>query len=1206
MKTHFPIALAAAILAGSIPASANFDINLVGYWPFDNDLQDNSSTGGLGTLLGTNTTAAYVAGKFGEAVSLDGIDQRVEILAVPEDTYDFPSSDLTISLWCSTPGFNKAFNTVLGKGEGGGPRIARKASTAYMYYAGGSGTGDIEGTSNIQDGQMHHFVATTQNGVITELWIDGVKESDSGTDTPTIENRANPLMIGGNPDAGPGYRTWIGAIDEVAVWDRLLSDTEIGQIWNGGTGATISSLIATPPVTWQNQDIGSPALAGSASGLGGAWTITGGGTDIWGNSDQFHYVHQPLIGDGTIVTCVSSLDASDPWAKTGVMIRESLDADSKNAAVFVTPGNGVRFQRRTTTGGNTTNSSDSTGAAPHWVRLDREGDTFTGYRSVDGTSWTLLGTETISMTDPIYIGLAVTSHNAGALTTSEMKDVNVSALQAPPNPPQPPLVLSTDGFVPLFNGSDLTNWYTYLNGLGADTDPNGIFKVANEQIHLLDLPQFGAEAPSQPFGYFATDDDYRNYRLRFQYKWGTKKYNPRANALRDSGLLYHQINNDVVWPTCVECQVQETDTGDFYMLGGTKGDFTVIAQGNNTYQPGGFQLFNSGSSINQSAQYDSLTEWNTVEAIVTEDEGIHVVNGQVNNRGTNYTWNGQVLAEGKISLQVEGAEVFYQNIEVQPLFSTGGGPDYKVLVFSKTAGFRHGSIPAGIAAVEELGVRNGFEVDATEDATAFTTNNLEQYACVIFLNTTGDVLDAAQETAFEQYMNEGGGYVGIHSATDTEYDWTYYGNMVGAYFDGHPAVQGATINCPDCAHPSTSSLDTVWNRVDEWYNFDPDPADNPDIRILLELDETSYSGGTMGTSHPISWCQDFEDTVASQKWRSWYTGMGHTSETFAEPMFLFHLLGGIEWAAGKSREPIRDMTILFDGTDFSNWSKLGGGAVGWQLVDENNNGIGDYDDSMEIVPGQGNIVTNQSFEDFRLHLEFRPNSTAPGTPEQNAGNSGLFLQSHYEIQVLDSFGISLDGLNDCGAIYNVRNADTNQALPADAWQHYDIWFRAARYAGGVKTENARVTVFWNGIRIHDNVEIPGTTAAGQPEMAPAADGPASGPLMLQDHDANSRVRFRNIWIEPDAVLPPVLNPWIKVNDISYNAASQEVTLQWSSNLTGPFTILAGGAADLIALQNPGTGLFPIVAATGVSSPTTFIVPAALQSDSKAFFQVTGN
>ena len=216
----------------------------------------------------------------------------------------------------------------------------------------------------------------------------------------------------------------------------------------------------------------------------------------------------------------------------------------------------------------------------------------------------------------------------------------------------------------------------------------------------------------------------------------------------------------------------------------------------------------------------------------------------------------------------------------------------RVLVFSKTAGYRHSSIGVGIATVRRLGQENGFSVDATEDGGAFTSKNLGRYRAVVFLNTTGDVLDAAQQDDFERYIQAGGGYVGIHSAADTEYDWPWYGRLAGAYFNGHPNnpnVRKGTFRVLDRSHASTEGLPDRWERVDEFYNF---KSIDPTIRVLVDIDEKSYEGGTNGANHPMSWYHDFDGG------RAFYTNMGHTEETFSEPLFLRHLLGGLRYAMG--------------------------------------------------------------------------------------------------------------------------------------------------------------------------------------------------------------------------------------------------------------------------------------------------------------------
>jgi uncharacterized protein len=216
----------------------------------------------------------------------------------------------------------------------------------------------------------------------------------------------------------------------------------------------------------------------------------------------------------------------------------------------------------------------------------------------------------------------------------------------------------------------------------------------------------------------------------------------------------------------------------------------------------------------------------------------------------------------------------------------------RLLVFSKTAAFRHDSIPAAIAALRMLGQEHHVSIDFTEDSTVFTTSNLARYAAVVFLLTTGTVLDSNQANALENYIHAGGGYVGIHSASDTEYNWPWYGRLVGAYFDrvhGHSKIVPATLHVVDSATSSTSMLPSTWIRTDEWYNFATNPAGS--VHVLLTVDESTYQGGVMGANHPIAWDHAYDGG------RAWYTAMGHTAESYSEPLFLEHIWGGIVYAA---------------------------------------------------------------------------------------------------------------------------------------------------------------------------------------------------------------------------------------------------------------------------------------------------------------------
>jgi regulation of enolase protein 1 (concanavalin A-like superfamily) len=185
-----------------------------------------------------------------------------------------------------------------------------------------------------------------------------------------------------------------------------------------------------PPPTgllpgWTNADVGTVPFAGNATLTGGTYTVTGSGADVWGNADQFNYAYRSLTGDGTIVARVASEQNVSPWVKAGVMIRETLTAGSAHAFMFVSPAKGTAFQRRGVAGGPSVSTSGPMAAAPRWVKLTRSGNTFTAYDSADGVTWTVVGTDTIPMGSTVFVGLAVTSHNAGASATATFDSVTI-------------------------------------------------------------------------------------------------------------------------------------------------------------------------------------------------------------------------------------------------------------------------------------------------------------------------------------------------------------------------------------------------------------------------------------------------------------------------------------------------------------------------------------------------------------------------------------------------------------------------------------------------------------------------------------------------------------------------------------------------------------------------------------------------------------
>ena len=393
------------------------------------------------------------------------------------------------------------------------------------------------------------------------------------------------------------------------------------------------------------------------------------------------------------------------------------------------------------------------------------------------------------------------------------------------------------------DGDVLPGWQRF-------NDPGDVFKVDHGLIHVLDVP----EGP-RDFAYLITDREYSNYEFTVRYRWGQKRFAPRAFDKRDAGILYHVVGPDVIWPRSVESQIQEGDTGDIFLVSGTGASTTItpnVALPERQYLAGGEPYAQIDGRIVKAETVDSLTDWNLTEIVVTGTESAHIVNGTVVARMSDMTQPAPddpsrriALDRGRILLQAEGAEVFYDAVEIKEF--------------------------------TDLGV--------------------------------------------------------------------------------------------------------------------PPPP------------------------------------------------------------------GGL---------------VLFD--------------------------------SLEMCPGCGDRRSDTAFQDFRLHVEFNVPATPPGTPEQERGNSGIYLQGRYELQVLDSFGFALADQNDAGAIYGLSDAAENAARPSGVWQSYDVTFQAAHFLDGAKTANARVSVVWNGKPVHADLELPGPTAGGSPET------PDAGPIVLQGH--GHPVRYRNVWLLP--------------------------------------------------------------------------------------------
>lgn len=219
----------------------------------------------------------------------------------------------------------------------------------------------------------------------------------------------------------------------------------------------------------------------------------------------------------------------------------------------------------------------------------------------------------------------------------------------------------------------------------------------------------------------------------------------------------------------------------------------------------------------------------------------------------------------------------------------------RVLVFSRTTGYRHESVEAGVGCISQLGREHGFHVDATEDPSQFNDESLSAYDVVVWMQVSGTVLDEEQRKAYARFTAAGGGFVGIHAASDAERDWALYDQLVGARFESHPpGVSGGELRRSAVEDASTAALPEPWRWVDEWYRFDSDPRIGSEVLLTVETPALAPEGGNV-EPHPVTWRRKIGSAAA------WYTALGHLPEAYADNHFREHLLGGLQTATGGER-----------------------------------------------------------------------------------------------------------------------------------------------------------------------------------------------------------------------------------------------------------------------------------------------------------------
>jgi type 1 glutamine amidotransferase len=429
----------------------------------------------------------------------------------------------------------------------------------------------------------------------------------------------------------------------------------------------------------------------------------------------------------------------------------------------------------------------------------------------------------------------------------------------------------------------------------------------------------------------------------------------------------------------------------------------------------------------------------------------------------------------------------------------------RVLFFTHSAGYMHEVVRrpegGGLAPAEAIftqATAGRFALTCSQDCADISAANLAKFDAVVFMTTSTREKDLPVpgngNHELVDWVRHGGAFVGLHCATDTNYNFAPYVAMIGGTFDGHPWHEEVAALVEDARYPWTACLPASWTITDEIYQF-ADFRRHP-TRVLFSLEHASCDialGKRADKDYAMAWTREWGEG------RVFYTGLGHREEVWRDALFQEFLLGGIEWAIRGPDLPAlapKGARLLFDGKSLAGWKHRGGGKpAGWKLVDG----------AMEVVAGTGDLVTEAELASGLYHVEFM----TPSMPEetgQGRGNSGVYLLGRYEVQVLDSWGLEL-GMGDCGSIYGKRIATINASRRPERWQSYDIEFTAPRFdASGKKLANARVTVWHNGIEIHSDFEVDGPTAAGEEREV------ASGPLLLQDH--GNPVRYRNVWFVP--------------------------------------------------------------------------------------------
>ena len=429
----------------------------------------------------------------------------------------------------------------------------------------------------------------------------------------------------------------------------------------------------------------------------------------------------------------------------------------------------------------------------------------------------------------------------------------------------------------------------------------------------------------------------------------------------------------------------------------------------------------------------------------------------------------------------------------------------RVLFLTHSAGYTHGVVrrpaPDQFAHAERClmeAAEGRLEIVPTQDCARINAKELEGFDAVLFY-TTGELPIAGEDrAALMEWIRDGGAFAGVHSATDTLYQYPPYVALIGGLFDGHPWHQDVKMRIEAPGHPAMEGLGSDFGIKDEIYQFRA--FRRHPVRVLMSLDVSSIEverGKRADRDYAVAWCKDHG------RGRVFYTALGHRPEVWSDPRFQEHLVRGLEWAHSgpeHSPAPPEGAEVLFGGSELDGWQHRGGSGG---ALDRRGRGL----------PGRAGH--GQPRDARRARERALPRGVHGAGHARGERVAGPRELGRVRPGPLRGPGPRLPrpraALGDCGGIYGKHVASVDACREAGRWQSYDIRFQAPVFDDAAqKTANARMSVWHNGILIHDDVEVDGTTAA-----AMASDERSKGPLMLQDHGHG--VRYRNVWFLPGDV-----------------------------------------------------------------------------------------